>query len=1244
MIRVSGDLAAPEAGRFFFQKQTMPGKAGDFVGLVEFPASRKAYRLEPTGPGGSAELVERSLEEVMCQILPPVDEARAAADADEIPPLDPQDVPDVVPPYNDGIISLQSLPGVTGVLYIDFRGGYTPTWGGIAYEKPNVSNATIKDVWKRVAEDYMPFRINVTTDIRVFDASPENARQRCICTPTTTAAPGAGGVAYIGSWNWTGDTPCWSFYSSGKSAAEVISHEVGHTLNLGHDGRTTPSEGYFGGHGSGTTGWAPIMGVGYYQPVAQWSKGEYQYANNTQDDLAIITNNNGVAYRADDTGDALATARYLETYSNGTAFAEGVIERTADTDAFRFTTAGGAVSLTAVPVGDWADLAILATLADSSDAVIASNSPQSTLWARVTTNLSAGTYSFRVTGAGRNDPLTNGFSNYASLGYYTVTGTVASARLANYLSVAENSTNGTTVGTVPAAYTNADPLVYTITAGNTSSAFAVASNGAVRVDNAAALNYEAYASNTQFTVQFELFMTISNTVSPALTELGRRVVVKLLDVNECPSATGFDATILAHSQLGTVIGTIVSSDPDAFAFVTNTIVAGNTGNKFAVDLGTGELSVAADISAATQTLYTLTVRVADSGSPALATDAVVRITVVPNNTGLAPGSISWATYDNIGSGNTVTNLTLHPRFPNDPTDEQQLSLFEAPTDRANAYGAVVRGYLIPPTNGTYTFWIASDDYSELWLSGSTNPAAMGRIASVSGWTNPRAWTTFSSQKSTNCILAAGQAYYIEARMKEGGGGDNLAVAWKGPATGNRTNVIDGVYLAPAFLNYVPHPSGFTNSIRRNLQAGAKVGQITVADVNAGDAHAFAITAGNGSGLFTIGPDGWIRVSNETALLSAATPVTLTLRTTDDGAPPLSATSSARINLTATNAISSAEPRRELFYNIGGSTAVSGLTNSAAFPRYPSALEPLTNFEADVNIADSFGSRIRALVTPPASGDYRFFIASDDSSLLKFSRTSNAVDAVAIASLSGWVNEREYTKNASQISALQANLVAGQTYYIEALHKEGTGGDHLSVAWAGPGLDGTNAIGSAHLEPIDINYAPGATNQSYRISYTNDAGLLIGRVAATDSPLDRLSFKIASGNTGATFAINPDTGYLSLANVRYTTNQTITSFPLTVAVQDSGYGGLFPLHGTSLVVTVTVIGPPTVNDFRPSDRGFSMSWVSTLGIRYQLQSKTNLLYGSWQNVGSPVTGTGGPLTNAIPAGAEPSNFFRLLLLE
>ena len=540
---VSGELTAPEPGKFFFLTPPVGGKAGTAVGVVEFPASKTAYRIEPTGPGGAPELWRRRLDEVICLDMPPADPVKlqAAAPAatnetENITPLRPDLVPDYVPGYNSNIVSLQSYPGSSAVLLLDFFGGYTPTWGGVTYARPPVDNGTIKDIWKRIAEDYMPFNINVTTDIKVYQAAPAASRQRCCFTTTPITAAG---VAYEGSWNWGNDTPCWSVYYVGKSAAEVGAHEPGHTLGLSHETQDIPNgtnapthNEYYTGQGSGATGWCPIMGAAYYQPVTTFARGEYQYAGNLQDQLNIITTaNNNVTYRVDDTGGTLATARYLEVYTNYTAFAEGVIERTDDTDAFQFTTTGGVMTLTANPVGDWADLAMLATLADATDTIIASNSPQTVLLASITTNLPAGTYTFRVTGAGRNDPVTNGFSSYASLGYYSITGSVAGARMPTRLSVGEHATNNTVVGMVPASNPNGSSLVYSIASGNTGATFSVDNSGAVTVANNALLDYYKLATNTaMYGVQFEVFMNITNVNNPALTELNRRVVIAVLQL------------------------------------------------------------------------------------------------------------------------------------------------------------------------------------------------------------------------------------------------------------------------------------------------------------------------------------------------------------------------------------------------------------------------------------------------------------------------------------------------------------------------------------------------------------------------------------------------------------------------------------------------------------------------------------------------------------------------------------------
>ena len=158
-----------------------------------------------------------------------------------------------------------------------------------------------------MAEDYLPYGVDVTTQDPGVEALRKSGTgdtawgQRVVISPTNWYSTGAGGVAYIGSFSWSSDTPCFVFTAqlgngNEKYTAEAASHEAGHTVGLYHDGVTGGSA-YYQGHG----GWAPIMGVGYYQPLVQWSKGEYPGANNTEDDLAMI-GGHGFTYRTDDHG------------------------------------------------------------------------------------------------------------------------------------------------------------------------------------------------------------------------------------------------------------------------------------------------------------------------------------------------------------------------------------------------------------------------------------------------------------------------------------------------------------------------------------------------------------------------------------------------------------------------------------------------------------------------------------------------------------------------------------------------------------------------------------------------------------------------------------------------------------------------------------------------------------------------------------------------------------------------------
>jgi len=158
------------------------------------------------------------------------------------------------------------------------------------------------------------------------------------------------------------------------------------------------------------------------------------------------------------------------------------------------------------------------------------------------------------------------------------------------------------------------------------------------------------------------------------------------------------------------------------------------------------------------------------------------------------GSILREVWQGIG-GSAVRDLTSSPNYPDNPTSTNYLSSFEAPTGAADNYGQRVHGYLVPPVTGYYTFWIASDDNGELWLSTDDLVGNKRLIASVTGWTAAREWTKEPNQRSTTIWLEQGRYYYVAALMKEGGGGDNLAVRWLRPDAIDE-GPIPGTYLQP----------------------------------------------------------------------------------------------------------------------------------------------------------------------------------------------------------------------------------------------------------------------------------------------------------------------------------------------------------------------------------------------------------------------------------------------------------------
>ncbi len=159
----------------------------------------------------------------------------------------------------------------------------------------------------------------------------------------------------------------------------------------------------------------------------------------------------------------------------------------------------------------------------------------------------------------------------------------------------------------------------------------------------------------------------------------------------------------------------------------------------------------------------------------------------------ADGLINYARYDGI-TGYPISNLTSDADYPANPDVTATYSSFFGPTDVTDNYGVRMYGWVCPPETGDYTFWLATDDYGELWLSTNEDAANVVKIAEIIGWTTDYEWSKYSSQQSGSITLQAGECYYIEALMNEGGGLDNIAVGWELP-DGTLDRPISGAYLS-----------------------------------------------------------------------------------------------------------------------------------------------------------------------------------------------------------------------------------------------------------------------------------------------------------------------------------------------------------------------------------------------------------------------------------------------------------------
>jgi hypothetical protein len=708
-------------------------------------------------------------------------------------------------------------------------------------------------------------------------------------------------------------------------------------------------------------------------------------------------------------------------------------------------------------------------------------------------------------------------------------------------------------------------------------------------------------------------------------------------------------------------------NPATATVLSNYVLTGGTLSGVALSRGNTMVTLTTTSAMANGSSYTVTMsRLTTASGDVLPRSQQFSFTYAPQGT----GSILREYWLNIGTATTVDGLTSNANYPNNPSGRDLLTSFEAPTNWADAYGTRIRGYLTPPTTGYYTFWIASDDNSELWLSTDDNPANKVEIAYITSATGARDWNNSSNpyQKSAQIYLQAGQRYYVEALQKEGTGNDNLAVRWQLPdgswENNDPTIPIPGIRLSPYGGVDFTAPTtpasvwaGFngadqvtlTWSPAVDLESGvdhyviyrdgkayatSTTTNFTDSSLGAQNWHSYQISAVNYDGfegsrcqadnVLVTGLLSAVATNYTTILLTFAQPldptsvqtvanylvrgitiisahleadnVTVTVTTSSMGLSTYLLNvsnvktaagitmSSKTISVGYTGTID-----YDYWLNIGDGAAVSDLTNDPDYPNNPSGHQKLTSFDAPYNWADDYGGRIQGYLVPPTSGNYVFWISSDGNGELWLSTDSNPANKVKIAYVPGATGHNVWNVYPQQQS-VSIYLVAGQKYYIEALQKDGSGGDNLSVAWQRPGTTFNTSNGApipgSYLTTLDP-FSPWVGIGVNALATSDAAPAISGTVSSTSATI---AVKIA-GNYYT--AINNGDGTWTLPKGAIVSPLANGAYDV-VAIAIDASGNISVDTTSSELVVDTVLPTSSVTAVTPSLR---VAPVASIAIQF-----------------------------------------------
>ena len=383
--------------------------------------------------------------------------------------------------------------------------------------------------------------------------------------------------------------------------------------------------------------------------------------------------------------------------------------------------------------------------------------------------------------------------------------------------------------------------------------------------------------------------------------------------------------------------------------------------------------------------------------------------------------------------------------------------WNATDDRQN-YTARFSGWITPTVAGTFDFFLAADDDTDLFISTDSSPTNKYMIAQENQWSAALNWNTpgtvlgIASQKnsstwtngvgatpySAGITLNSSTRYYLEAVQHGGGGGNRCAVTMVqhgfGVVDGTDTILTNGspdvtigvIIPTPSLLLFTGagNPSNRTNFVgTAALFRGAPAYNSQIPPRYQWLSNNVAIVGATNATLDT---NSFFTIMASTNLNGVQFRCVASVP--GFGTPILVRTSSvATLTVPASGGLSvTSRLKDELFSSLTQAYPQDWLTNVIQRGNVgpPTAIATGTSFDFPA-VINNYGERISGFFTPSATGYYVFFLSADDEAQLFVSTDDQPVNKRLVAQEDGFSDPRDWLGNSSGNGSLPAQKRSDQ---------------------------------------------------------------------------------------------------------------------------------------------------------------------------------------------------------------------------